>query len=173
VRKSAYARDNWYDVWLPALAPSAALLRKTRVLHDTSRWKVFERRYRSELKQPEQSHLLDMLAALSHQTDFSVGCYCRMNCALDPSPGAARVARSGDPICTFPRRPCMRSPTVSGAKATETFHKALDIDRPKLIQRDKARLRLKPAGNPPGAGPSSRGHRRDDRGAKVLIEFVR
>ena len=76
VRKSAYARENWYDVWLPALAPSAALLRKTRVLHDKSHWNAFERRYRSELKQPEQSHLLDMLAALSHQTDFSIGCYC-------------------------------------------------------------------------------------------------
>ena len=76
VRKSAYALEDWYDVWLPALAPSAALLRTTRVLHDKSQWKVFERRYRSELKQPEQSHLLDMLAALSHQTDFSVGCYC-------------------------------------------------------------------------------------------------
>jgi len=73
---SAYARDNWYDVWLPAVAPSEALLRKTRVLHDKSQWKIFERRYRSELKQPEQSHLLDMLAALSHQTDFSIGCYC-------------------------------------------------------------------------------------------------
>ncbi len=77
VRKSAYARENWYDIWLPALAPSAVLLRKTRVLHDKSGWKAFERRYRSELKQPEQSHLLDMLAALSHQTDFSVGCYCQ------------------------------------------------------------------------------------------------
>ena len=76
VRKSAYARDNWYDVWLPALAPSETLWRKTRVLHDKSQWKIFERRYRSELKQPEQSHLLDMLAALSHQTDFSIGCYC-------------------------------------------------------------------------------------------------
>ena len=76
VRKSAYARENWYDIWLPALAPSAALLRKTSVLHDKSQWKAFERRYRSELKQPAQSHLLDMLAALSHQTDFSVGCYC-------------------------------------------------------------------------------------------------
>jgi uncharacterized protein YeaO (DUF488 family) len=63
-------------VWLPALAPSAALLRKTSVLHDKSQWKVFERRYRSELKQPGPSHLLDMLAALSHQTNFSIGCYC-------------------------------------------------------------------------------------------------
>jgi uncharacterized protein YeaO (DUF488 family) len=77
VRKSVYALNNWYDVWLPALAPSAALLRKTSVLHDKSRWRVFERRYRSELKQPEQSHLLDMLAALSHQTNFSIGCYCQ------------------------------------------------------------------------------------------------
>jgi uncharacterized protein YeaO (DUF488 family) len=76
VKKSEYARGDWYDVWLPALAPSAALLSTTGILDDKSRWKTFERRYRSELKQPGPSQLLDTLAALSHHTNFSIGCYC-------------------------------------------------------------------------------------------------
>ena len=76
VRKEAYARENWYDVWLPNLAPSAALMSETSILTDRSAWPRFSRRYAAELKQPAQSHLLDMLAALSQQTDFSIGCYC-------------------------------------------------------------------------------------------------
>lgn len=76
VRKSQYAKQNWYDVWLPNLAPSAALMRKTRIQDDGTGWRTFERRFLGELQRPEPSHLLDTLAALSHQTSFSVGCYC-------------------------------------------------------------------------------------------------
>jgi uncharacterized protein YeaO (DUF488 family) len=76
VRKSQYAKGNWYDVWLPMLAPSAALMRESGLPHDRSHWKLFERRYVSELKQPDQSHLLNTLAALSRHANFSIGCYC-------------------------------------------------------------------------------------------------
>ncbi len=76
VPKSQYARQNWYDVWLPALAPSAALLRATSIQRDGTGWRRFEQRYRAELKKPEPARLLDMLAALSHRTSFSIGCYC-------------------------------------------------------------------------------------------------
>jgi uncharacterized protein YeaO (DUF488 family) len=76
VRKSQYARHDWFDVWLPNLAPSASLLRETRLEDDGTGWNTFARRYRAELKKPELSHLLDVLAALSHCTSFSVGCYC-------------------------------------------------------------------------------------------------
>jgi uncharacterized protein YeaO (DUF488 family) len=76
VPKSEYARQNWYDVWLPALAPSAELLRSSRIQADHSRWRAFERRFESELRKPPASHLLDVLAALSHTANFSVGCYC-------------------------------------------------------------------------------------------------
>lgn len=76
VPKSQYARQNWYDVWLPNLAPSAALMRTTRIQEDETRWGLFERRFLGELKRPEPSHLLDTLAALSHHANFSVGCYC-------------------------------------------------------------------------------------------------
>src|SRR5215831_15063383 len=77
VPKNRYSKDNWYDVWLPNLAPSAALLKA--VLHsldDSATWSRFVGRYKAEMAQPENSRLLDALAALSHQTNFSVGCYC-------------------------------------------------------------------------------------------------
>lgn len=76
VKKTDYAAQNWYDVWLPALAPSAALLRTSRIQSDRKAWPAFVRKYQRELKQPEPSHLLDLLAALSHHANFSVGCYC-------------------------------------------------------------------------------------------------
>ena len=76
VRKSEYARQNWFDVWLPSLAPTASLMRETGIRSDGARWATFERRYRAELARPEPSHLLDVLVALSRRTPFSVGCYC-------------------------------------------------------------------------------------------------
>ena len=75
VPKSEYAKQDWYDVWLPNLSPSPELIRKATVGDDSS-WRTFERRFTSELKEPDKSHLLDALAALSHTADFSIGCYC-------------------------------------------------------------------------------------------------
>ena len=77
VPKSAYARENWYDVWLPALSPSPALLRRGQITESTRAWNAFARRFSAELTRPDQSRLLDLLAALSHHTNFSIGCYCR------------------------------------------------------------------------------------------------
>ena len=76
VPKSQFAKQDWYDVWLPALAPSATLMRRTAIDDSGKWWPAFAKRFRSELNQPEASRLLDVLAALSHQTNFSVGCYC-------------------------------------------------------------------------------------------------
>jgi uncharacterized protein YeaO (DUF488 family) len=76
VRKGDYARGNWFDVWLPNLAPSAALMRATRILQDRSAWRGFERRFRAELKKPDAARLLDTLAVLSRTANFSIGCYC-------------------------------------------------------------------------------------------------
>lgn len=76
VPKSRYARDNWFDVWLPNLAPSAALVASARNLDDPAGWQRFAARYRSEMARPENSRVLDALAALSHHSNFSVGCYC-------------------------------------------------------------------------------------------------
>jgi uncharacterized protein YeaO (DUF488 family) len=77
VPKAEFASRNFYDVWLPDLAPSEELLKHGQAsVGDDKRWRTFERRYRAEMKQPEKIRLLDLLAALSRQTDFSVGCYC-------------------------------------------------------------------------------------------------
>lgn len=76
VKKTEYAKRNFYDVWLPNLSPGEELLRKKIVKEDGSGWKAFEQRFRVELKQPDKSHLVDALAALSHITNFSIGCYC-------------------------------------------------------------------------------------------------
>ncbi len=76
VPKSQYASGNFYDVWLPNLAPSEALLKAGRAADDERAWKTFMRRYRAEMDRTEASRVLDVLAALSHSADFSVGCYC-------------------------------------------------------------------------------------------------
>ena len=75
VPKSEYARRDFYDVWLPNLAPSETLLKAGRAA-DERGWRAFIRAYRAEMKRPENRRLLDLLAALSAQTNFSVGCYC-------------------------------------------------------------------------------------------------
>jgi uncharacterized protein YeaO (DUF488 family) len=77
VPKAETALRDFYDVWLPDAAPSEALLKRARAAAgDPARWKSFVSRYRSEMKRPEARRLLDLLAALSHTTDFSLGCYC-------------------------------------------------------------------------------------------------
>ncbi len=77
VPKSDHAKRNFYDVWLPTLAPSEPLLKAAQAdLGDERAWKTFVRKYRAEMKTPDNRALLATLAALSHRTDFSVGCYC-------------------------------------------------------------------------------------------------
>lgn len=76
VPKSEYAKRNFYDVWLPILSPSQELLKEGNSSRDEAGWSVFKKRFRSEMKRPEASKVLDLLAALSHQTDMSIGCYC-------------------------------------------------------------------------------------------------
>ena len=76
VPKSEYASRDFYDLWLPDLAPSEALLKRAPRAGDERDWRDFTRRYRAEMKRPEATRLLDLLAALSHRTDLAVGCYC-------------------------------------------------------------------------------------------------
>ena len=77
VRKHDYARRNFYDAWLPELAPSDALLSWARSRPFTpARWKQFVRRYRREMKLPDAQRLLIVIALLSQHTNLSVGCYC-------------------------------------------------------------------------------------------------
>ena len=76
VPKGEYASRNFYDVWLPDVAPSEQLVKAALGASDERGWHSFAKRYRSEMKRPPRARLLDLLAALSHEADFSVGCYC-------------------------------------------------------------------------------------------------
>lgn len=76
VRKAEVAARDIYDVWFPNLSPSEALLKAASPLHEATSWKAFRRRFLAEMKLPEAKRDLDLLAALSHQTNFSIGCYC-------------------------------------------------------------------------------------------------
>jgi uncharacterized protein YeaO (DUF488 family) len=76
VPKSAFASQDWYDVWFPELAPSPNTVKLGQAAETDKQWAVFARRYRTEMSAGPASRALDLLAALSHQTDFSVGCYC-------------------------------------------------------------------------------------------------
>ena len=76
VPKRDYAAQNWYDVWFPELAPSAPTVKLAQAAETDRQWAAFAKRYRSEMATPEKIRILDLLAALSRQTSFSVGCYC-------------------------------------------------------------------------------------------------
>jgi uncharacterized protein YeaO (DUF488 family) len=76
VPKKDHASRDFYDVWLPDLAPSEALVKQARGAADERAWAAFKKRYRAEMKRPEAVRLLSLLAALSRSTNLSVGCYC-------------------------------------------------------------------------------------------------
>ena len=76
VPKAEFARQNWYDVWYPLLAPTDATVKLGQKADTDAKWAAFMRKYRAEMSAPIASRTLDLLAALSRHADFSVGCYC-------------------------------------------------------------------------------------------------
>ncbi|NRF70854.1 DUF488 family protein [Aquincola sp. S2] len=76
VPKAEFAIRDFYDVWLPALAPTDELLKLGQGAETEAQWATFARRFAAQLKEPDAAHLLDLLAALSHTAAFAVGCYC-------------------------------------------------------------------------------------------------
>lgn len=76
VPKSQFAKRDYYDVWLPNLSPSQALVTFALQSRDDRSWKTFERKFRAEMNKPDTARVLDVLAALSHHTNFAIGCYC-------------------------------------------------------------------------------------------------
>lgn len=76
VPKSEYASRNFYDVWLPLLSPSLQLFKEAQKVKGDKEWSVFKKKFRKEINSSEASKVLDFLAALSHQTNISLGCYC-------------------------------------------------------------------------------------------------
>ncbi len=76
VPKSEFAAQNWYDVWFPNLAPSVETMKLGQEATTPAQWAAFTRKYRAEIAKPDAKHALELLAALSHTANFSVGCYC-------------------------------------------------------------------------------------------------
>jgi len=76
VPKTEFASQNWYDVWYPNLSPSVETMKLGRSASNPAQWQVFVKKYRSEMGTPENSRTIELLAALSHHSNFSVGCYC-------------------------------------------------------------------------------------------------
>jgi len=76
VPKTDFAAQNWYDVWFPNLAPSVETMKLGQQVKTSAQWNAFARRYRSEMAKPENVHAIELLAALSRESNFSIGCYC-------------------------------------------------------------------------------------------------
>ena len=102
VPKARFASDNWYDVWFPTLSPSAGLMALALSTHaepdsaaSRSTWALFTRRFRKEMAAPEAAHALDLLAALSHQSDVAIGCYCQDEARCHRSVLRALLAERG------------------------------------------------------------------------------
>jgi uncharacterized protein YeaO (DUF488 family) len=76
VPKTEFASQNWYDVWFPNLAPSVETMKLGQEAATPAQWTAFTKKYRAEMATPDNSHAIELLAMLSRQTNFSVGCYC-------------------------------------------------------------------------------------------------
>jgi len=76
VPKAEFAAQNWYDVWFPNLAPSVETMKLGHAAQTPAQWAAFARKYRAEMAAPENARTIELLALLSRQTNFSVGCYC-------------------------------------------------------------------------------------------------
>ncbi len=98
VPKSEYAARNFYDVWLPQLSPSAELMPMARQASTPAEFGKFMRQFKREMASPDNSHLLDVLAALSRTTNFSVGCYCEDESRCHRSVLRALLAERGADI---------------------------------------------------------------------------
>jgi uncharacterized protein YeaO (DUF488 family) len=76
VPKAEFAAQDWYDVWFPNLAPSVETMKFAQRSETPAQWIAFTRKYRAEMAAPDNAHAIELLAALSRQSHFSVGCYC-------------------------------------------------------------------------------------------------
>lgn len=76
VPKSEFASQDWYDVWFPTLAPSLETMKQAQAAQTQAQWNAFVRRYRAEMKGRDAQYALELLAAMSRHSDFSLGCYC-------------------------------------------------------------------------------------------------
>ena len=98
VPRSEFSSRNWYDVWFPTLAPSVETLKLGQTAKTPAQWATFARAYRAEMSAPEARHALELLAALSHQNNFSVGCYCETEARCHRSVLRALLTEKGASI---------------------------------------------------------------------------
>lgn len=102
VPKTEFASQNWYDVWFPNLAPSVETMKLGQQASTPAEWAAFIKKYRAEMTAPEASHALALLAALSRQSDFSVGCYCEDEAHCHRSVLRALLAEKGALLADAP-----------------------------------------------------------------------
>jgi uncharacterized protein YeaO (DUF488 family) len=95
VPKSEFAAQDWYDVWFPNLAPSVETMKLGQAATTPAQWAAFIRRYRAEMAAPDAAHSVELLAALSHQANFSVGCYCEAEARCHRSALRALLVEKG------------------------------------------------------------------------------
>ena len=100
VPAARFASDDWYDVWYPNLAPSAATVKLAKGAETDAAWAAFARKYRAEMAKPDARRTLDLLAALSHGASFSVGCYCADEARCHRSLLRALLAERGADIAS-------------------------------------------------------------------------
>lgn len=95
VPRTAFASQNWYDVWFPNLAPSVETMKAGQAAATPAQWQAFLKRYRAEMATPQNSRTLDLLATLSQHANFSVGCYCEDEAHCHRSMLRALLAEKG------------------------------------------------------------------------------
>ncbi len=95
VPKAEFASQHWYDVWFPNLAPSVETMKLGHAAQTPAQWAAFSKKYRAEMATPENAHTIELLAMLSRQTNFSVGCYCEDEAHCHRSVLRALLAEQG------------------------------------------------------------------------------
>jgi uncharacterized protein YeaO (DUF488 family) len=102
VPKTEFASRNWYDVWFPNLAPSLETMKLGHKAKTPAQWAAFFKKYRAEMAIPQNSHAIELLAALSRQTHFSIGCYCENEAHCHRSVLRELLAEKGAELETSP-----------------------------------------------------------------------
>lgn len=98
VPKSEFSARNWYDVWYPVLAPSIETMKLAQAATTPAQWTSFTKKYKAEMSAPDARHTIELLAALSHHANFSVGCYCENETHCHRSVLRALLAEAGAKI---------------------------------------------------------------------------
>ena len=114
---------NWYDVWFPNLAPGIETMKLGQEPATPAQWTAFTRKYRAEISTPDNSHALELLAALSHQANFSVGCYCEDEAHCHRSGLRALLVEKGAVVNARVSASAHNGHTDSSVRDTAVYHR--------------------------------------------------